>query len=497
MNLAVIGFNFQTSNYLVFDMDAKKAQVMSAAELAGHNISEAIYADGQVKPIYPESKYFIPDLYSETSPQLQGYLIEEVIPGRYSVYTNQKKIVAMTAQQVSKLFTILSADLTFPNGEPKVNILHANTIPAVNLGPVKMQSTDSPILRNNASPVSQTTEELLNIFRQDIRGTCVVTDKGWPKIKQYSLKDILTAMQIWVKQDYPELTTFYNYFLKYPMLYPPEGKTPLLQRRSYVYAMYRLLKAQIVYTVAIKEVKQGAKIPSLPLFIRTLTIGYYWEKKLLAKLPKEQATILDNIANPHSIARGASFCRVTNICHVLGYATSKERSAGSYVKYNEVLYEKHMRRIHNLRINGTVTSFEGLDSATYVEALATLNVKAKPKTYANYCFIKMPTGGYVKLTRPRDASSFGKVKPKVEYVERPESGVTTYDLGQVKLTGQNQATQIMEMLLYYANRRCKHFEYQLINNGIALMNISRKDSFQQPRLDSLADVNEVLDYMYS
>ena len=93
MNLAILGFNFENSSYLVFDKDTKKASIMSAADLAGHNISEAIYADGQVKPIYPESKYFIPDLYSETSPQLQGYLIEEVIPGRYSVYTNQKKIV--------------------------------------------------------------------------------------------------------------------------------------------------------------------------------------------------------------------------------------------------------------------------------------------------------------------------------------------------------------------------------------------------------------------
>ena len=503
MNLAVIGFNFQTSNYLVFDMDAKKAQVMSAAELKGHNISCANYIGKTVKPLYPESKYFIPDLYSKTSPLLQGFIIDEVIPGKYAVYTNQMQTAVMTAQQISKLFTILRADLTYPNGEAKVNILEQNNktsgiytgLPTAVSAPVTQGKYTEP-LDSEAKPATPV-DELVSIYRLDVRGTCVVTDKGWPKIKQYSLKDILTAMQTWVKQDYPELTTFYNYFLKYPMLYPPEGKTPLLQRRSYVYAMYRLLKAQIVYTVAIKEVKQGIKIPSLPLFIRPLTIGYHWEKKLLARLPKEQATILDNIANPHSIARGASFCRVTNICHVLGYSTSKERSAGSYVKYNEALYKKHMRRIHNLRINGTVVSFEALDSASYVEALATLNVKAKPKAYANYCFIKIPTGGYVKLTRPRDASSFGKVKPKVEYVERPETGVTTYDLGQVKLTGQNQVTQIMEIILYYANRRCKHFEYQLVNNGIALMNISRKDSFQQPRLDSLADVNEVLDYMYS
>lgn len=497
MNLAVIGFNFQTSNYLVFDMDAKKAQVMSAANLAGHNISEAIYADGQVKPIYPESKYFIPDLYSETSPQLQGYLIEEVIPGRYSVYTNQKKIVAMTAQQVSKLFTILSADLTFPNGEPKVNILHANTIPAVNLGPVKMQSTDSPILRNNASPVSQTTEELLNIFRQDIRGICVTTERGWPLIYQYKNKDVLEAMKVWITQDYPELQSFFNYFLKYPMLYPPEGKTPLLQRRSYVYAMYRLLKAQIVYTVAIKEVKQGAKIPSLPLFIRPLTIGYHWEKKLLAKLPEEQATILNNLANPHSISNKNSFCRVTNICHVLGYATSKERSAGSYVKYNEALYKKHMRRIHNLRINGTVVSFEALDSTSYVEALATLNVKAKPKAYANYCFIKIPTGGYIKLTRPRNASNFGIVTPKAEYVDRAETGVTTYDLGQVNLTSTTDTLRIAEMLLCYANRRHKHYEYIFKNTNHILVNRIHDGNTFDFIIDDLSDVNELLDYMYS
>ena len=503
MNLAVIGFNFQTSNYLVFDMDAKKAQVMNAVELKGHNILCANYVGELVKPLYPESKYFIPDLYSKTSPLLQGFIIDEVIPGKYAVYTNQMETAVMTAQQISKLYTILRADLTYPNGEAKVNILEQdNKASGIYTG--LPTSVSTPIVQGkytdtSDSIVSSVTpiDELVAIYKLDVRGTCVVTEKGWPKIHQYKLKDILTAMQTWVKQDYPELVTFYNYFLKYPMLYPPEGKTPLLQRRSYVYAMYRLLKAQIVYTVAIKEVKQGAKIPSLPLFIRPLTISYHWEKKLLARLPKEQATILDNIANPHSIANKNSFCRVTNICHVLGYSTSKERSAGNYTKYNETLYKKHMRRIHNLRINGTVVPFEGLDSATYVEALATLNVKAKPKTYANYCFIKMPTGGYIKLTRPRNATSFGVVTPKAEYVDRAESGVTTYDLGQVKLTSQNQVTQIMEIILYYANRRCKHFEYQLVNNGIALMNISRKDSFQQPRLDNLDDVNEVLDYMYS
>jgi hypothetical protein len=497
MNLAILGFNFENSSYLVFDKDTKKALIMSAADLAGHNISEAIYADGQVKPIYPESKYFIPDLYSETSPQLQGYLIEEVIPGRYSVYTNQKKIVAMTAQQVSKLFTILSADLTFPNGEPKVNILHANTIPAVNLGPVKMQSTDSPILRNNASPVSQTTEELLNIFRQDIKGICVTTERGWPLIHQYRNKDVLEAMKVWITQDYPELQSFFNYFLKYPMLYPPEGNTPLLRRKSYIYAMYRLLKAQIVYTTAIKEIKQGAKVPSLPLVIRTLTHGFSWERKLLSKLPAEQRIPLEYIASPKSIDNANTFCRTTNVCFLLGYSTSKQRSAGDYTMYNDKLYQSYMRRIAKLKREGTSVVFEGLDSESYLQALATLKIKCKPKNYTNYCFIKMPTGEYIKLTRPRRAADFGVVKPKVELVQRPEYGIATYDLGKVRFISEDKIMQVLEMLLFYANRTVNHYEYSFDNNNITLHNISKNTSHTKKGISGLEDFTSILEYMYS
>ena len=498
MSLAVIGFNFRNNTYLVFDTDTQTAKLMTRPELLNQNVSEAKIENDLIKPIHPESRYFQEELYSSQMPQLQGYITEALANNTFKVYTNQDKITQLTAEEISKLYTVLNANLTFPEGVPKVSILYADTIPAINLGPVKVQSADSLILKNNASPVSQTTEKLLNIFRQDIKGYCVTNARGWPAIYSYKTSEILKALKAWVSQDYPNLSGFFNYFLKYPLLYIVEGKTPLLERKSYIYAMYNLLKAQIIYDSAIQEIKSGKKVPTLPLTIRPFSPQMKWERKLMDKLPADQKKYLKYIVDPNSIRHQSNeaIYKVSNIHFIMHYKHNKDKLTLDYTDYNTKLYTRYADYVAKRRAQGMTVLTESLDSITYLASLATLHLHTKDNAYKNYCFIKIPRG-YIKLTRPRNKEDFGYVIPKVEKVQLPETGVKFYEFSSFTPTSNIEVVQIMETLLYYANRTVKHYNYRIENdNHIYIERISDKKSFDLNICDFI-DINEVLNYMYS
>ena len=509
MNLAVIGFDFKGrtkgDTYLVFDKDAQVARFMTKAQLLNHNISDAKIENGLIKPIYPESKYFQEELFSSKMPTLQGYIIEVLANNTFKVYTNQNKIVQLSVEQVSKLYTVLNASIRFPEEGIKVEVLSTNGIPVLSTiknttGFDTSSNTGSakPASQNKSGASASNVAELLNIFRNDIRGICVIGKHNRPKLHEYKPGQILNAMKIWVERDYPNYNNFINYVLKYPLLYPPKGKTPLLARRSYVYSAYELLKAQIVYDSAIQEVNSGKKVPTLPLAMRPYGNSSTWKIQLLNKLPAEQKAYLSYLTNPKSIYCCSNVTKpcLNNISHIL-YTDRQSKSIADYTQYNTLLYEAYLRHATAQRAQGKTVQIEGMNSADYIESLATLHLNIRDNNYGDYCFIKVPSGGYLKLTRPRRKADFNTVTPKVEVVTAPEPGVKTYELKPIKFKGTTLTVQIAELLLHYANRQHKHYEYMIEETNEMSVHRITDGAVASFILDDLSDVNDLLEYMYS
>lgn len=499
MSLAVIGFNFRNNTYLVFDTDTQTAKLMTRTELLNQNISEAKIEDGLIKPIHPESRYFQEELYSSQMPQLQGYIVEALANNTFKVYTNQAKLTQLTAEEISKLYTVLNANLSFPIEGIKVDVISGENNQVPTLAPVLRQEVQSTITQNKNNVVDAKTEELLNIFRQDIQGYCVTDTRDWPMLYHYKVSEVLNALKAWVNQDYPNLRSFFNYFLKYPLLYPAEGKTPLLERKSYIYAMYNLLKAQIIYDSAIQEIKRGVKVPTLPLTVRPISFQLKWERKLLAKLTEDQQKYLRYIVDPNSIRNysNSASSNLSNVNLILRCKTTKAKLTNSYVEYNTKLYERYLSYTTTYKAQGKSVHIESLNSVAYLESLATLNLHIRDNEYKDYCFIRMSSGEYLKLTRPRTKEDFDIIIPKVEWVQLPEVGVKCYEFGPIKFEGTTLTVQIAEMLLHYANRGHKHYEYYIEETNELFVNRISDRSASKFILDDLSDVNDLLEYMYS
>ena len=478
MSLAIIGFNFKNSTYLVFNKDTKTAKLMTLAELLGKDITEAKYENGVLKPIYPESRYFQEELYSDKIALLQGYVIEPIDENTFSVFTNQSKVISMSTEQLSKLYTVLNAEFRFPNGVPKITI---NNMQAV--------------LSNN---VDEETTELIGIFRKDIQGYNVVSENGWPSLYSHKPAKILKALKAWINLDYPNLIGYYSYFIKFPILYSVKGKTPLLKRKSYIYAIYSLLRAKIIWDTAIQDIKDDKEVPTLPLLIRPYSLNLKWEIALLEKMPKDQSIQLRYLVDQNSIARNSqnASIKVSNANALLSLKGLRSRLLYNYTSYNTELYNRYTKLIEKLKTKGYTMYTKQLSPEEKLISLINLNPPVVTNDYKDYCFIKMKDY-YIKLTRPRRAEYKDSIVPKVEVVKVPESGVKTYDLGPVEFIGVTETEQIMEMLIHYANRAHKHYEYILNQHSINIYKISKKASFYWPTLNDLSDVNKVLEYMYA